>query len=99
MKLYEILIPIASNDGTPYSIEFHQKWDGEIVKRLGGLTLAKTAFDGIYKNSMREKTIAVRVACDPSDIYPVLGFTADYYDQKAIMAYEVSPHVIIYEKV
>jgi len=93
MKMYEILVPVKNNDGETYNDAFHRHWDRKVVNQFGGLTILSPQ-KGKWGNH-NEEMIPVRIACHSIiGIKSVMRFTKEYYKQKRVMAYEVSPNVL-----
>jgi len=95
-NLWEILVPDCSNEGIQYELDHHREWDEKVRSISGGLTILKTAKgqwtspDGkIFFDNM----IPVRIFCDESDLDEIIALTLHHYDQKAVLAYEVSSNV------
>jgi hypothetical protein len=95
-QLYEILVPVATNDGLKILISAHQSWDAEVVSIAGGLSILKT-IKGNWKGN-REGMIPVRVAATPSQMVTIAKFTLNFYKQDAVMYYKVSDEVHIYTR-
>ncbi len=97
-KLWEILVPNYAKNGKKYSLDHHHQWDEKVKQISGGLTILKSA-KGIWVNrkgkSFREEMIPVRIYCSEDYIEKIIALTLRYYDQEAIMAYEVSSNVKI----
>ena len=96
-RLWEILVPRYSNDNVEYDVEYHHQWDGKVREISGGLTILRTA-KGHWVSEEElfvEEMIPVRVYCDRESIDRIIDITIGHYDQKAVMAYEVSSNVII----
>ena len=100
--LWEILIPASANDGKKFSLEHHQEWDKKARKMSGGLTILKTGKgqwispDG---KTFYDQMIPVRIYCTEEQMDKLIEFTIGYYEQKAVMAYEISRNVkIVYAK-
>ena len=95
-KLWEILVPVKNIDKCR-----HKKWDHKVSKIAGGLTLFKPKKGRWFSDSklFREKMIPVRIAATEEEIKEIASFTAEHYDQKAVMYYLVSEVVVIYERV
>ncbi len=94
--LWEILVPNCSNAGSKYSLDHHREWDEKVRSISGGLSILKTAKgqwispDGkIFFDEM----IPVRIYCDEDSIDKIITLTIEHYDQKAVLAYEVSSKV------
>jgi len=95
-SLWEILVPAHSNEGLEFSLEHHRAWDDKVRNISGGLTILRTAKGqwidppgGLFYDKM----IPVRVYCDEAEIDEIIKFTLSHYDQKAVMAYQVSSYV------
>jgi len=101
LTMWEILVPSASNDGVEYPIEYHQEWDRKVIKIAGGLTILKSQkgawMSNNIQNIVRDKMIAVRIACTKVQIEGIMGVTASHYNQEAVMAYKISNCVLIEE--
>jgi hypothetical protein len=65
----------------------------------GGLTIMPPTITGYWVSPeggmVEERMIPVRVACTESQMDRIADFTAAYYEQQAIIYYEVSNKVII----
>lgn len=95
-KLWEILVPSASNSGKHYSLDYHHKWDEKVRDIAGGMTVLRSAKGHWIDPKGREyeeKMVPVRIYCDEKSIDKIIDFTLEYYDQKAVMAYEISSKV------
>lgn len=94
--LWEILVPRYSTDSEEYPIAYHQKWDEHVRRIAGGVTILRTAI-GHWVNPegaiFVEEMIPVRVYCDEESIDRIIDHTIEYYDQEAVMAYEISSRV------
>ncbi|NCN51857.1 hypothetical protein GW931_02500 [archaeon] len=100
-SLWEILVPKFSNEKKEFEIKHHQKWDKQIRKISGGLTILRTAkgqWININEKLFAEETIPVRIYCCEEDIDKIMNYTLNYYDQEAIFAYQVNDNVKILEK-
>jgi hypothetical protein len=97
MRLYEILIPGINNEGKEIPESYHHGWDEWVTKKIGGLTILNHNYKGKWQNSV-ERIIPVRVACEEPQLQEILKFSLTYYDQEAMMAYEISDNVIIQKK-
>ncbi len=101
-SLWEILVPAHSNEGLEFSMEHHRAWDENVRSISGGLTILRTAKgqwldpdDQLFLDRM----IPVRVYCTEEEIDRIIHLTISHYDQKAVMAYQVSSYVkIVYRK-
>jgi hypothetical protein len=97
-KLWEILVPKYSNQGLEYNLDYHHKWDEQVRKITGGMTILRTA-KGQWVNpkgiTFIEEMIPVRIYCNKKNINKIIDFTIKYYNQEAIFAYRVGDEVII----
>lgn len=97
MNLYEILVPTLYGDTLkPIPIKLHKKWDSEVIKMTGGMTILSPAkgkwnYKGVAYPD--EKVIPVRIACELKDIESIVLMTLRLYRQKAVMYYLVSEYV------
>lgn len=41
--MWEIYVPVVSNEGKEYSLEHHKQWDEKVRAISGGLTILKSA--------------------------------------------------------
>jgi hypothetical protein len=97
-KLWEILVPRCSNDGKEYDIEHHRVWDEKVRDIAGGITILRTARGQWFNPEKRlfvEEMIPVRIYCNEKSIDKIIDYTLQYYDQEAVLAYEVSSNVKI----
>jgi len=95
-SLWEILVPTYSNEGLEFSLEHHKKWDDKIRSLSGGLTILRTARGQWIDPDGKlffDKMIPVRVYCAEHEIEEIIQFTMSHYEQKAVMAYQVSSYV------
>ena len=97
-KLWEILVPKYSNEKKEYSLAHHQKWDNYVRSITGGLTILKKS-KGQWLSPegqlFSEEMIPVRVYCSTSGLSKIIDFTLEHYNQRAVMAYEISNNVVI----
>ncbi len=99
-QLWEILVPVADNDGHEFDISHHRAWDEQVRQLTGGLTILRTAKGQWYDaagNLFTEKVIPVRIACDEEKVYQIAEITLSHYGQLAIMAYQISDRALIFE--
>ncbi len=95
-SLWEILVPSHSNEGIEYELHHHKEWDEKVRAISGGLTILRTT-KGQWVNDeghlFFDRMIPVRVYCAEPDIDRIIALTLEYYNQEAVLAYEVSSHV------
>lgn len=98
--MWEILVPtIHRQTNKPITTRFHRAWDKKVYEITGGMTIltpAKGKWICPKGEMYEERVIPVRVACTREQIQKIVEMTAEYYDQLAIMAYQVSQEVILY---
>jgi len=97
-RLWEILVPKSSNSGQEYPLSYHQEWDAHVRGIAGGLTIFKKSrgqWISPEGQLFDEEMIPVRIFCSRHNLDRILALTLEHYDQKAVMAYEVSERVII----
>jgi hypothetical protein len=99
-QLWEVLVPVADNDGNEFAVEYHQEWDSSVRDVTGGLTILRTARGQWHDSEGRlfaEKVIPVRIACDEEKVREIMYLTLKHYGQIAVMAYQVSDRALILE--
>lgn len=100
-KMFEILVPTIRNDGKPFRTRYHRVWDKKVREISGGLTIFQPVKGQWISNEgqlFTERMIPVRIICDDIQIMEIIKFTMAYYDQLAILAYEVSSNVLLIHK-
>lgn len=98
-SLWEILVPKYSNHRNEYTIEYHRQWDEKVREISNGLTILRTAKGQWIDEKGKlfdERMIPVRIYCTGKDIMEIVKFTKKYYNQKKVMAYEISQNVIMF---
>lgn len=97
-KLWEILVPVADNNGKKFKKKYHWQWDKKVVAIADGLTILNP-HKGRWVSStgelFREEMIPVRIACTKKQLDKIVALTAEHYSQLAVMAYKISDEVII----
>ncbi len=99
--LWEILIPVHSNEGKKFPLKYLKKWDEKARALSGGLTILKTGkgqWISPEGKTFHDKMIPVRVYCTEKQIDDLIQFTIKYYHQEAVMAYQISTNVKIIHK-
>ncbi len=99
-KLWEVLVPVADNNGVKFSVEHHQEWDKVVRATAGGQTIMPTAKgywldpEGILYS---DRVIPVRIMCDEPAIRQIGELTLSHYGQLAVTAYLISDRAFIFE--
>lgn len=81
-----------------YTTRYHRAWDEKVRVITGGLTVlqpAKGQWTSEYGSVFRERMIPVRIMATPEQMEKIVDMTLDYYDQLAVLYYEVSNNVKI----
>jgi len=95
--MWEILVP-AYGKQESFSYEYHNRWNSFVREIAGGLSVLSgikgewIAPDGTL---FRDRMIPVRIVCSEEEIEQIIQFTIKHYNQKAVLAYQVSNYVII----
>jgi hypothetical protein len=97
--LWEILVPTQFNDGTPIRTRRHREWDRQMRAISGGLTILKPA-RGQWVcpegKLFHERMIPVRILATESEMRKkIIPKTIRFYQQEAVMAYEISQKVLL----
>lgn len=98
MDLWEILVPTVRNDGRPIKTRYHRVWDAKIREISGGLTImspAKGQWVAPNGELFAERMIPVRIIATEDQINQIIDLTMKYYDQEAVLAYQISNNVIL----
>jgi hypothetical protein len=91
--LWRIYVPKASNEGVEYARTYHQQWDEKVRELAGGLTIHRTAIGqwvSPQDETFVEKMIPVEIACSEHEIYEIVRFTMQHYDQLAVSIAKIS---------
>jgi hypothetical protein len=87
MNLYDITLPVRTNDGMYTYAEQHGKWQSKALEIAGGFTEFAAA-DSTGKDGdkvFRDRVIPYRVACEPAQWQKLLDEAfALFHDQLAI---------------
>ena len=96
-KMFEILVPTVRNCGKPFRTRYHRVWDEKVRKISGGLTIFQPVKGQWISNGIlfNERMIPVRIICTDEQIMEIIHFSIKYYDQLAILAYEISNNVLL----
>jgi len=98
--MWEILVPteIRQQPGKVYRTRYHQVWDEKVRQITGGLTIltpAKGHWVSPDGELFVERMIPVRIVATREQIEKIIDITMVYYDQLAILCYEISRTVIL----
>lgn len=97
-EVWDILIPVADNDGNDFDIEFHKSWDQKVRDICNGLTIYKPVKGQWVNNTGKlflEEMIPVRILATRSAIDRIINMTLQQYNQESILAYKISDEVIL----
>lgn len=104
MKLYEILIPTYDNKGLSFPKEVVTAYLQQVAQLAGGFTATRSGQGDIVGGWVSKDgelhtdfSSPMRVALDSEKLPELLELTAKAFNQKAVMAYVVSPEVIFFE--
>lgn len=96
-KLWELLIPTHSNEGTEYSPEHHREWEKKAKGVSRGITFlgsARGSWESPQGKVFDEQMMPVRVRCTTDDIKKICDYTLEHYSQETVWAYEISSNII-----
>ena len=103
-SLWEVLVPTERrSDGKPITTRFHRVWDEKVRAISGGLTIMPPAkgqwigpaYEGADEQKLfAERMIPVRFIATDEEAEDIVAMTGVYYDQLAILCYEISNKVI-----
>jgi hypothetical protein len=95
-SMWTILVPTVSNDGKPYRTRYHRVWDTKVRAITNGLTImppTKGQWVCPEGRLYAERMIPVMFAATEAECEEIMKMTKGYYDQLAVMAWEVSTKV------
>ncbi len=99
--LWEILVPACDNNGKRFSLNHHKIWDKKVMQVSHGMTIQKIA-NGRWVSPkcgmFKEKMIPVRFISNQKEAKEIVNFTLSHYNQKAVLAYQLSNNMILVEK-
>lgn len=86
MNLYEILIPVANNDGKEFPEKYRQAFIDFIGILVGGVTVYPVVDGQWYEGENRyaEKMIPVRINCTDKEIDAIAWEAKKTFEQKKI---------------
>lgn len=100
MTMWEVLIPVADNDGVTFTKEHHEAWYNIVIGMTGGITILADAEgywkheDKLYHETMRP----VRIVADSEyTVRALVGIAKGFYRQLSILYYKVSDEATFYE--
>jgi hypothetical protein len=103
LDLWEIIVPVAHNNGTPFSDDQHEAFR-RILRQLPGNNGATTrpAGDGVWKERdsgrvCAEKMIPIRFRACRADAKRIAEHACTFYDQIVVMACRIAAgqHIIL----
>ncbi len=97
LDLWEILVPVASNEKVPFSDDHHASFR-QILRGLPGNrgTTTRPAGDGDWEDKetgwvYAEKMIPIRFRACRADAERVMAHARKFYNQIEVMAYKIAP--------
>ena len=97
-NLYEILIPVADNDGHTFSNSYRKIFVDILIKETGGLSVLPTV-KGFWIDkgiTYADENTPLRVICTGEDIERFAYIAKEHFNQLAILYYKISDDVVIY---
>ncbi len=100
--MWEILVPTMRRvEGTPIRKRCHKVWDAKVRAITGGLTImppAKGQWVCPEGQLFEERMIPVRILATHEQMDQIIDMTMIYYDQLAILAYEIGRAILRHRK-
>jgi hypothetical protein len=99
-SLWEILIPVRSNEGKPFSDKYYNNVFYALLIDVAKGYTKLAPVDGAWETDgqlYKEKMIPVRVLCTKKEIEGIAAFVVIHYNQLAVMYYKVSNECYIKE--
>ena len=98
MKMFTILVPTERRvGGKPYRTRFHRVWDAKVREISGGLTIMSPV-KGQWMHGhdlFTERMIPVMFMGTEEQKDKIVDMTIDYYDQLAVLCWEISSNVTL----
>lgn len=97
LDLWEILVPVASNKGIPFSEDHHESYRRILRGLPGNVGLTtRPAGDGDWQDQetgrvYAEKMIPIRFRACRADAERMADHARKFYDQIVVMAYRIAP--------
>lgn len=92
--VWEILVPTMHIDPKrPIKTRYHRIWDEKVRCITGGLTICHPAKGHWISPSGEvfvERMIPVRIIATKEQMEQIVDLTLDYYNQEAVLAYEIA---------
>lgn len=98
MKLYEILIPIKSNDGKKFTVKHNQQFLDYVINLVGGHSVWPI-IEGAWKDNgkvYKENMRPIRITTNSETIKQIAIKAREHYRQNCIMYYLVSNDVTFF---
>lgn len=104
-KLWELLVPTERlnprvGEMRPVRTRSHKVWDAMVRAISGGITIlapVKGQWISPTDTLHRERMIPVRIIATDEEIDKIMVMTAKFYFQEAVLAYEISSNIRMYE--
>jgi uncharacterized sodium:solute symporter family permease YidK len=99
--MFTILVPTERRrDGKPITTRFHRVWDAKVRAISGGLTImSPVKGQWLHGDELfSERMIPVMFIATEEQKDQIVSMTADYYDQLAILCWEVSNNVTLFTR-
>lgn len=103
-KMWEILVPtemLGDKGVRPIRTRYHRVWDEKVRAISGGMSIMKP-IKGHYVSQevglIVERMIPVRIIASQDQIKKIMELSLKYYNQEAILAYEISSNVLMLKR-
>ena len=100
-KMFTILVPTERrSDAKPIKTRFHRVWDAKVRTISGGITIMSPV-KGQWMHGdelFSERMIPVMFIATDEQKDKIVEMTAVYYDQLAILCWEISNNVTLYNR-
>jgi len=96
--MWEILVPTVSNEGKPFRKRYHKVWDRKVQEFSDGMTIltpAKGTWISPDKRIFEERMIPVRFIATKEEAEQIVDYTLKYYNQEAVLCYQISSEIIM----
>jgi len=98
-SLWEIMIPKNIDKHTIFHVSSHRQWNKYVEELTGGMVffsnLDRRWISSTKTSPYFDNKIPVRIFCSKEQMDKIIDFTMQHYDQKHVIAYELSNNIIL----
>lgn len=99
--VWQIMVPCVRNDGRPIRARFHRVWDKRVKEVSGGMTIhlpSRGKWVSPEGTLYEERMIPVTFIATREEAMDIVKYTITYYDQEAVLCYQIATDYILLNK-